>query len=341
MKIRNRLLTAAAAVCSSMMPVSVAAEAFSAEDASDIVNSYIEQAEEIQYQPIRPAEISEDGDIYVSILTIDLLGCLVVRCSDYEALEGTTLGSFPIDIGNGTDSEDDSVIIWPYERYVAQARQWWDSLDGVLYGTDSQPVDSEGLYIIDMSSGEGDMTGFISAILADDRFTLEGLACMHYELKTAYKGEQLVLRIEAEPGCVLGEDAFASQEYLNLEPEEEGFFLADESIHPSFEEAAALCEKIEARDDVSFAWLVGDYRGSDDEWNNEECWIRFIPFQHYGSGDLDQNGRLSISDAILLTRYTAENLDEPLKEEAIAEADINGDGFIDALDLSELLKLLA
>ena len=341
MSMKKSLLAVVAAFCLAAMPVTASAESFSAEDASKIVNSYIEKAEEIQYIPIRPADISDDGSIFVSKLTIDLFGCLVLQCSDYEALEGTTLGTFPINIGEETDSDDGSVMIWPYERYVEHVRQWVNDIDSILYGADRQPTQSEGLYIVDMSSGEDDMNGFISAILADERFELKGLACMHYEVKTSYAGEQLILRIEEEPGCILDEDSFDTPEYLNLSLEEEGYYLADESVHPSFEEATALCEKIEARDDVSFAWLVGDYRSLSDEDDVEECWLHYIPFHHYGSGDIDQNGRLSISDAILLTRYTAENLDEPLKEEALAEADINGDDCIDALDLSELLKLLA
>ena len=341
MKLRNKFLSAAAAGCCFVMPVSAAAEGFSADEAAVIVNSYIDKAEEIQYQAIRPAEISDDGSIYVSTLALDLFGCLVVRCSDYAALSGTKLGTFPIRTGLETNYEDGAVIIWPYERYLEHLRQWVDEIDGVLYDLDHQPIDAEDLYIIDMSRGEDDITGFISAILADERLELEGLAYAHYEVKTDYTGEQLVMRIEAAPGSILDQNTFATPEYMNLEWEEDGYYMADESVHPTFEEAVELCEKIEARDDVSFAWMVGDHRAPSDEDSVETCWLQYIPFQHYGSGDLDQDGRLSICDAVLLTRYNAENLDEPLNEEALSEADINGDGFIDVHDLSELLKLLA
>ena len=63
-----------------------------------------------------------------------------------------------------------------------------------------------------------------------------------------------------------------------------------------------------------------------------------LAFAHLNrSGDVNCNGRVSITDLVILSRYLAELDDLPCRR----NADVNQDGLVDILDLVQLRMKLA
>ena len=58
-------------------------------------------------------------------------------------------------------------------------------------------------------------------------------------------------------------------------------------------------------------------------------------------GDINTDGKMTISDAIMLSRYVAEDTTVPITDAGIAVADLNEDGNVNADDTTVLLKMLA
>lgn len=58
-------------------------------------------------------------------------------------------------------------------------------------------------------------------------------------------------------------------------------------------------------------------------------------------GDVNTDGKMAISDAIMLARYVAEDATVPITEAGIAVADLNADGNVNEEDVTELLRILA
>lgn len=60
-----------------------------------------------------------------------------------------------------------------------------------------------------------------------------------------------------------------------------------------------------------------------------------------GVGDVDQDGAVKISDAIMLARYTAEDTTIAITDAGVAAADVNFDGKVNVADSTALLRKLA
>ena len=60
-----------------------------------------------------------------------------------------------------------------------------------------------------------------------------------------------------------------------------------------------------------------------------------------GSGDVDENGRVEIADAILLARWMAEDTDITVTAQGLLNADLTGDGQVTTDDSAKLLRNLA
>ncbi len=58
-------------------------------------------------------------------------------------------------------------------------------------------------------------------------------------------------------------------------------------------------------------------------------------------GDVNADGKVTVSDAILLFRYVAEDTTVPITDAGIAVADLNADGNVNADDTTVLLQMLA
>ena len=59
-----------------------------------------------------------------------------------------------------------------------------------------------------------------------------------------------------------------------------------------------------------------------------------------GAGDVDQNGKVEIADAIMLARWLAED-DITVTTAGLADADLTGDGIVTSEDQVKLLCRLA
>ena len=60
-----------------------------------------------------------------------------------------------------------------------------------------------------------------------------------------------------------------------------------------------------------------------------------------GSGDVDENGRVEIADAILLARWLAEDKEITVTAQGLSNADLTGDGLVKSEDAASLLRCLA
>lgn len=58
-------------------------------------------------------------------------------------------------------------------------------------------------------------------------------------------------------------------------------------------------------------------------------------------GDLDEDGVVTVGDAVMANRYIAESLDTPLTDAAMRNADCNLDGIITSADVSALMRYIA
>ena len=58
-------------------------------------------------------------------------------------------------------------------------------------------------------------------------------------------------------------------------------------------------------------------------------------------GDVNTDGKVTVADVIMLSRYVAEDTTVPITDAGIAVADLNEDGNVNADDTTVLLKMLA
>ena len=110
----------------------------------------------------------------------------------------------------------------------------------------------------------------------------------------------------------------------------------------TLEEALALCEKLEAREDIAFAWLAGTVTG--DLPASDIQYITIAPLTQTAivTGDVNQNGTVDTVDAIIaLQEYNTVSVmggDSALTFNQSRAADLDGDGSITAMDAQEILK---
>lgn len=75
------------------------------------------------------------------------------------------------------------------------------------------------------------------------------------------------------------------------------------------------------------------------QMNGAEVGVRVIAASI--PGDVNSDGRLTVSDAVLIARVAAEDPDTGISEAGIALADLNGDGTVSSADTVRLLRQLA
>lgn len=77
---------------------------------------------------------------------------------------------------------------------------------------------------------------------------------------------------------------------------------------------------------------------------------KFVPIDVYSPevevtdeklGDMNEDGKLTVSDAILLSRVSVGDVTLSLSDEALAAADVDGDGLITSLDVTAVLRRIA
>ena len=86
--------------------------------------------------------------------------------------------------------------------------------------------------------------------------------------------------------------------------------------------------------------VISGYIGTEAERYAKEWGLQFIAMD-FISGDLNGDGIVTVSDAILLARVLAEDITVSVTEEGMRNADMNGSGTPDSDDLTLILKQIA
>ena len=287
------------------------------------------------YTPVKPEQKNDDGEPLLGYFEWPTYAGLAVRCADFAALEGDTLGGLPI-YCNPTDNTKASggVSVWQYAEYC----------ESVLSCTAPPLVDENG-ETVDTSDlcflfiGAGDLRR-LQPLTEDPRFEAAGVLRGTLRENAHWGPGEVMLHLEPAEGKEIDMRTLNTPEYGNIRYRwQQGGMIAYQvdsgSTVMTFEEVKALCERLEARDDIALAWMFGSDAGSDYDYAR----LTLMPIRHIGSGDLNGDGESDIADAVLLARYNAE--DDGVKNINLTEADLTGDGRVNAEDHALLLQHLA
>ena len=254
------------------------------------------------YTPVMPAEES-----CVNYWDFDMYEGLAVRCKDDAGALPTVAEFMQQHLSSGFGGESESV---PFRSDL--------------------PADSIRL-ILNSNLTEEE----IAEILADERYEVLGTLRAHYQKKAfiTENWDHCLMIVPAE-GCTLDAAMLNTDEYGHI-TNTHGFWMTEASP----EEAVTICEKLTALDTIEYAWPAGSYHA---DLSVEE--LRYFAVDAYGEttpGDLDVDGSLTVSDAIMLARVNAEDCDLNISKVGLEAADYNRDSCIDVNDLTALLDTLA
>ena len=120
-------------------------------------------------------------------------------------------------------------------------------------------------------------------------------------------------------------------------PEQDGGESAAFAVSP-LPEAISLCETLMQDERVIRAehpcwWLASA--------EPDETAFEIVPLTQTVRGDLDENGRADVLDAVLLARLVGDDTGLEISEQARSNADMNGDGACGPDDLNLLMRKLA
>lgn len=292
------------------------------------------------YTAIRPAE---DG--YVNYYHFDVYDGLVVLCNDAALIESQT-----VTITYGETAETQRTRTLALRTLAA----YEDSYDTYEYGEVDPPVVmpasleamADSLYVLSGISTT-DAAELIPQIMADERFEVLGLLSVQYQRKAYYNSEMYGtwLHLEAESGYAIDAAALNTEEYhfVTAITFDQGVgYCTAESL--SLEEASALCETLEAREEIAVAWLEGTVTGELPPTDITRMVIEPLT-ETAVSGDVNEDGSVDSADAILaLEEYTMVSiLEQPsaLNDTQQRAADMDEDGIITTADAIAILTLYA
>lgn len=317
-------LTAAALLGQSALQVS----AMNEDQLIDILATDSLQSE-VVYTPIRPAQ-----DNSVNDYSFDIYSGLVVLCTDPLLKEAQTF-----------EVAGTTVSMSAPDAYKEHFLGEFHELNPEFIIPAGMNVTADDLYVLSgIPAEKADV--IIPRILNDERFEVQGLFSVHYQRKAYYRensGTELV--ITPADGCTIDYNALNTEEYgytvsITENAGEHMSFLA--GAPSTLEEALALCEKLEAREDIAFAWLAGTVTG--DLPASDIQYITIAPLTQTAivTGDVNQNGTVDTVDAIIaLQEYNTVSVmggDSALTFNQSRAADLDGDGSITAMDAQEILK---
>lgn len=297
-------------------------------------------------QPIRPAERPADsGDWnYVEIRHVQDLNGLLVQCNDPAAIEGKIAGDKPVHV---TDYSEDA----PYQQgsyNLAKLGDYFDknyNLREYIRGEERYAADDDkrlqkliedGVYIIDMSYGsdyEKEEADIIEFLTENEATELIGILQTDWYLKGYYDDWCTGINLIPPEGKTVNFAELNIPEYHNIGPEG---MIRDDGL--SIDEIEELCTKLEARDDIAYAWVSGVYL--EDPLCNEGTASHTLDIFHLGN--LDSDSEITMKDAMKVLREwdDVQNLFLPgtFTEEQKLRADVNGDGNVDMKDAMSILK---
>ena len=159
----------------------------------------------------------------------------------------------------------------------------------------------------------------------DSPVTLLGAVYRSTVQQTVFMGD---IHIEAEP------------EFWNeTHPQAVLDALKQDGFTGTLEEAYAFCETLAQDPYVIECYPCNELLVSEDSVDQIE--YALLPVSPFGSGDLDENGKTNVLDAVMLARTVAEDAALTVSAQGRTNADMNGDGTCTFHDLTLLLRLLA
>ncbi|MBR6107877.1 MAG: dockerin type I repeat-containing protein [Oscillospiraceae bacterium] len=115
--------------------------------------------------------------------------------------------------------------------------------------------------------------------------------------------------------------------------------LKQDGFTGTLTEAYAFCEALAQDPYVNACYPCNELPVSEDSVERTE--YALFPVTEFGGGDLDENGRADVLDAVLLARLVGDDTGLEISEQARSNADMNGDGVCGPDDLNLLMRKLA
>ena len=275
--------------------------------------------------PCKPA----DGDI-VGYRTRDNYEGIACRCTEPDKIK---------------PDANEKVTVQSYDKYLKSRNSSYE----YAFDEETMPlnlidgVTRETLYIVSGKSYDAVMD------FCAENPALEpvGILTAHVMNPEYYYGTDAApLRIDAADGYEIDANALNTADYHYIQ-NLNGWYPTDKetgkTVELKLEDAAALCEKLEARDDISFAWVRGLANAIDYPSSIRSFTVMPVVHQDYLSGDADGNGKVDLDDAITaLQAYTAVNLmkqENPLTAAQFIAADTDGDGVVYIEDALGILQI--
>ncbi len=298
-----------------------------------------------EYIPVRPAEGNTvcywDWDEYEGIL---------IYCEDGDALYDTTLGNSDMTIelnGRAARLRSLSSFMDYLNRNNSPERGDWITPELPEPYADHP----ENFWVLNYFSDS--YRAFLSAAMEDDRFEMLGLLKGHVHM-AGFFGTS-VLYIEPAEGYsfdtidwnALSEEVGATLTVWSKMKKSSAFEISysfgigDEDDLTYNDRLFALCEQLEARDEIDFAWISGNYYPNLEYLDFDG--VEILPFKTYerDPGDVDGNGSIQPVDAMLALKGAAailSDLQPELTEAQIALADVDKDGDLTILDAHYILR---
>ena len=225
-------------------------------------NTSLKRVDEWQ---IKPAEFNEDGTLpYVSLLHLQELDGILIRCIDETALNNIA--------GNR--------LVYPLEDFISIHDQI-EKVDGREKNTERDNLAEyfgDNYYVVEMCFGvfpaESKQRLIVESIIDNPKIELVGILRTDWYVKGFYDDMNTGLYIVPADDSVLQPDALDSEEYCNLDyksqlseyqlsyirdlPQNTGFATVKLDGR-TYEEIVELCNKLESRPDISYAWIAPVY----------------------------------------------------------------------------------
>ncbi len=250
----------------SLMSMQASAAATTADEFTQMLRTCHMKNEPVDEWRIKPAEFSEDGTLpYVSLMHLQDLDGLLIRCTD-EAAPDEFVGNRKIMALNE--------FIEVYDRTNA--------LEGRIRNEsrDQLPAEyrNDDIYVVEFIFGlfpsEEEQSRIVQSVLDNPKLELLGVLQTDWYIKGYYDEMNTGLYIVPEDGFEISSDDLNTEayHYLNYEPKLSDYQLSyirdlpDNTGYATitkdnmeFEEVTALCDALEAREDIAYAWIAPVY----------------------------------------------------------------------------------
>ena len=220
----------------------------------------------VDEQTLKPAEITEDGTAYVGCQHIQELNGLLVKCDNPEALDQKQVGDSQINVTDYTWNApyaEGAYNLSVLSNYFTNNYNRQERIRGEFRETNNpelQQMIEDGICILDMEYGSKNAEKedqIVRYLTESADAEIIGILQTDWYIKSAYTGLDVFLTVTPAPGAEVDVAALDTDEYHHLHYLGGSASLSEEGL--PFDEVAALCEKLEARDDISYAWVIPEY----------------------------------------------------------------------------------